>query len=149
MGEEIKAKKSSLIHKTWKRCRSFGSISGSKNVSATPTSFPRSWPCSPVSLEESIHKMNVRIVREGCFSVYVGPDRQRFVVKTTCINHPLFQMLLEEAEMEYGYNYDGPLVLPCAVDVFYSVLSKMEGDEILQGCTFVKGYGSYRLVSTS
>lgn len=57
--------------------------------------------------------MKARTVPEGYFSVYVGPDRQRFVVKTTRINHPLFKVLLEEAEKEYGYNCDGPLVLPC------------------------------------
>ena len=29
---------------------------------------------------------------EGCFSVYVGPERERFVVHTECVNHQLFQM---------------------------------------------------------
>ncbi|KAL5706952.1 hypothetical protein ACHQM5_025057 [Ranunculus cassubicifolius] len=150
MGQKLKGKKNSLIHKTWERCRSLGNNSGShKIISATPTSSPRSWPCSPVSLEESTRKNKGRTVPDGCFSVYVGADKQRFIVKTARINHPLFKMLLEEAEMEYGYNCDGPLVLPCDVNVFYDVLSEMEGDEIRQGCTFAKGYGSYRLVGTS
>ncbi|KAM7269492.1 hypothetical protein ACFE04_024989 [Oxalis oulophora] len=62
----------------------------------------------------------------GCFSVYVGQDKQRFVIKTEYINHPLFRILLEEAESEYGFISDGPLVLPCKVDLFYKVLFAME-----------------------
>ncbi|KAL5706953.1 hypothetical protein ACHQM5_025058 [Ranunculus cassubicifolius] len=147
MGLKFKGKKTSLIHKTWERCRSFGSSSsGSKKFSATPKSLPRSWPCSPVSLEESTHRMKGKAVPEGYFSIYVGTHRQRFVVKTAYINHSLFKKLLEEAELEYGYNCDGPLVLPCDVEDFYNVLSEMEGDEIHQGCTLAKGYGSYHLV---
>ncbi|KAL5724411.1 hypothetical protein ACHQM5_007678 [Ranunculus cassubicifolius] len=132
--------KSGFIHKTWERCRSFGN----KKFE------PNAWVDSP---EEDRHssRRKSQVVPEGCFSVYVGPEKQRFVIKTSCINHPLFKMLLEEAEVEYGYNSGGPLVLPCGVDVFYKVLSEMEGDEIGRhhGCSFVKGYGSYHLVSPS
>ncbi|KAL4295089.1 hypothetical protein AHAS_Ahas18G0293200 [Arachis hypogaea] len=49
----------------------------------------------------------------GCFSVYVGPEKQRFIVKIKHANHPLFMMLLEEAELEYGFQFDGPILLPC------------------------------------
>lgn len=33
----------------------------------------------------------------GFFAVYVGEDRQRFVVPTGFLSHPLFKMLLEKA----------------------------------------------------
>ncbi|KAL6494960.1 hypothetical protein OROGR_030879 [Orobanche gracilis] len=65
----------------------------------------------------------------GCFSVYVGPERQRFVIKTEYANHPLFKMLLEESEMEYGFVNEGPLLLPCEVDIFYKVLAEMDGGD--------------------
>lgn len=44
--------------------------------------------------------------------------------------HPLFKMLLEDAEMEYGYCSEGPILLPCDVDLFYKVLAEMDSKEI-------------------
>jgi hypothetical protein len=44
------------------------------------------------------------VAPEGCFPVYVGPKKQKFVIKIEYANHSLFQMLLEEAESEYGYD---------------------------------------------
>ncbi|XP_072969268.1 auxin-induced protein 15A-like [Typha angustifolia] len=87
---------------------------------------------------------------EGCFSVYVGPGRDRFVVRTECLNHPLFRMLLDEAETEYGYTTDGPLELPCDVEFFQRVLSEMEQEEDVKGspmCGFAKPGSGYRLLS--
>ncbi|KAK7350719.1 hypothetical protein VNO77_09620 [Canavalia gladiata] len=63
----------------------------------------------------------------GCFSVCVGPEGERFVVKTEYVNHPLFQMLLEDAEQEFGLKIDGPIRLPCNVDLFCKVLAEMDG----------------------
>ncbi|KAK7316838.1 hypothetical protein RJT34_00590 [Clitoria ternatea] len=68
-------------------------------------------------------------VPNGCFSVHVGPLRERFVVKTEHANHPLFKALLEEAEQEYGFETDGPIWLPCNVELFYKVLAEMDGEE--------------------
>ncbi|KAH6819469.1 SAUR-like auxin-responsive protein family [Perilla frutescens var. frutescens] len=65
----------------------------------------------------------------GCFPVYVGPEKQRFVMKAEFANHPLFKMLLEDAELEYGFSSDGPLLLPCHVDLFCKVLAEMECDD--------------------
>ncbi|GFP91611.1 auxin-induced protein x10a [Phtheirospermum japonicum] len=77
----------------------------------------------------------------GCFSVYVGPEKQRFVIKTEFANHPLFRMLLEDAELEYGFENGGPLLLPCDVDLFYKVLAEMDdGDQFERG-TRGLGYG--------
>ncbi|CAO1942876.1 unnamed protein product [Urochloa humidicola] len=65
----------------------------------------------------------------GCFSVYVGAERERFVVRADCANHPLFRRLLDDAEREYGYAAQGPLALPgCDVDAFLDVLWQMEND---------------------
>ncbi|KAM0857214.1 hypothetical protein ACQ4PT_048614 [Festuca glaucescens] len=65
---------------------------------------------------------------EGCFSVYVGAGRQRFVVHTECLNHPLFRTLLEEAE-EFGYVAAGPLELPCDAEAFARVLEQIEEEK--------------------
>lgn len=70
-----------------------------------------------------------QIAPSGCFSVFVGPQKERFVVKTEFVNHPLFKMLLDEAEMEYGFQSDGPIWLPCNVDLFYKVLAQMKMDK--------------------
>ncbi|XP_057767551.1 auxin-responsive protein SAUR71-like [Salvia miltiorrhiza] len=76
-----------------------------------------------------------RAAAAGCFSVYVGPERQRFVIKTGFVNHPLFKMLLEDAELEYGFSSDGPLLLPCHVDLFCELLAEMEcAAHDLDGC---------------
>ncbi|KAF7059764.1 hypothetical protein CFC21_066628 [Triticum aestivum] len=66
---------------------------------------------------------------EGCFSVYVGADRQRYVVRTECLSHPLFQALLEEAEEAFGYADAGPLELPCNTEAFAKVLEKIEEEK--------------------
>ncbi|KAA0055348.1 hypothetical protein IC582_029603 [Cucumis melo] len=72
-------------------------------------------------------KYKTPVAPDGCFAVYVGAERQRFVVRTEFANHPLFQMLLEDAEVEYGYNSQGPILLPCEVGMFYNVLAEMDG----------------------
>lgn len=81
-----------------------------------------------------------KVAPEGFFPVYVGPEKQWFAVKTNYANHPLFKMLLEDAEIEYGYNTPGPILLPCDVDLFYKVVAEMEVEEMEpHGCGFVFG----------
>ncbi|XP_066365169.1 auxin-responsive protein SAUR65-like [Miscanthus floridulus] len=70
----------------------------------------------------------------GCFPVYVGPERVRFVVRAEYASHTLFRRLLDDAEREYGHAARGPLALPCDVDAFLDVPWHMEhgdggGDE--------------------
>lgn len=101
--------------------------------------------------EKEDRKRGRRVAPEGCFSVYVGPKKQRFVIRTQCLNHPLFKALLEEAESEYGYNSEGPLELPCEVDIFIKVLIEMDdSDDIIPSrCSFGRSYSSYHLLTTS
>ncbi|XP_076923542.1 auxin-responsive protein SAUR15-like [Bidens hawaiensis] len=87
---------------------------------------------------------NKKVAPEGCFPVYVGPERQRFAVKMMYANHPLFQILLEDAEIKYGYNTPGPILLPCEVDLFYKVVGEIEAKETEpHGCGF--GYRLFRM----
>lgn len=149
--------KGNLIIKTWERCISFGRGSkGTSRLERSLTPKSKSCPHIKVSLEDDHdqkHSRKSRVAPEGCFSVYVGPQKQRFVIKTEYANHPLFKILLEEAESEYGYNPEGPLTLPCNVDIFYKVLMAMEDtgidNKIHRGCSFAKNYGSYHLLSPS
>ncbi|KAJ4728834.1 Auxin-responsive protein [Melia azedarach] len=143
--------KKSLISRTWERCMSLGS--GRSSFSGMMTKS-KSWHCSSKTTSpERSDKGNkkCRVAPEGCFSVYVGPQKQRFVIKTEFANHPLFKMLLEDAESEYGYEIQGPITLPCEVDLFYNVLAEIESnngdDQIDPGCSFAKGYSPLILCS--
>jgi SAUR family protein len=73
-----------------------------------------------------------RLPPAGCFSVLVGPEKERFAVRAERANHPLFRALLDEAEAEYGFPRHataGPLVLPCGAEEFRRVMSEVERDE--------------------
>ncbi|PWZ14824.1 Auxin-responsive protein SAUR71 [Zea mays] len=86
---------------------------------------------------------------EGCFTVCVGAGRQRFVVRTECVNHPLFRALLEEAEEAFGYAATGPLALPCDADAFVRVLEQIEDAgraAAVARCGLVRGHSAYRLL---
>ncbi|KAE8657151.1 FBD-associated F-box protein [Hibiscus syriacus] len=136
----VKRKWKNMVMKVWDRfC----------NTSRSPTS-PNS------------HRAE-NVAPEGCFFVYVGPQRRRFVIKAEIANHPSFQMLLEDAELEYGFSNEGPLLLPCDVDLFNRVLAEIdngEDREMTPICSFAysrparrptmnKGHGSYKLLTPS
>ncbi|KAF8018387.1 hypothetical protein BT93_H3314 [Corymbia citriodora subsp. variegata] len=168
MDETRRKPKRGLIFKTWERCKTLGRA-GKSSSKARPTHGPslakksKSWSGSWPSLLKEVDvpaprrgssvKQRRPAVPEGCFSVYVGPEKQRFVVRTECANHPLFQMLLEEAESEFGYSSGGPIELPCNVDLFYRVLIEMDcdgdGDGSGRGRRLGCGYGvtAYQLLS--
>ncbi|GKC71433.1 small auxin-up RNA [Tanacetum coccineum] len=114
--ESVKDKKNFLV-KTWKRCRSFSHSHSTKGgVSGLPKS--KSW---------SGNEMNKKHMSPvGFFPVYVGPEKQRFTIKTKYASHPLFLLLLEDAESEYGTHSDGLILLPCDVAMFYRVLAEMK-----------------------
>ncbi|XP_027349999.1 uncharacterized protein LOC113861397 [Abrus precatorius] len=137
-------KKGGLITRTWERCKSMSIGRGRKAIAdsltlRTTTIRSKSWPNA---------KDSASVAPQGCFSVYVGPQMQRFVIKTEYANHPLFKMLLEEAESEYGYNSQGPLALPCDVHIFYKVLMEMDCQQTPQGCAFLKrSSSSYHLLT--
>ncbi|KAM5571598.1 auxin-responsive protein SAUR71-like [Rosa sericea] len=94
-----------LIIKAWKRCSLTNQSSSKRKKSKDRVLAP-----------------------DGCFSVYVGPEKQRFVVKVEFANHPLFKVLLEDAAWEYGYSSGGPIMLPCDVELFYNILAEMENN---------------------
>ncbi|XVF49570.1 hypothetical protein PTKIN_Ptkin04bG0023000 [Pterospermum kingtungense] len=139
--EALKTKpKKNVLGRAWERCRSLGTGTNKSSSSSATSSCDafkksKSWHCTPTSslsstLEDDHKgKKKRQVAPEGCFSVYVGPQRQRFVIKTEFANHPLFKMLLEDAELEYGFTSEGPLLLPCDVDLFYKVLAEIDSGE--------------------
>ncbi|KAK4265080.1 hypothetical protein QN277_026179 [Acacia crassicarpa] len=155
--------KKGLIIKTWELCKSIGrrGVKNKRNKAIESAGLiirSKSWPNLDLKvLEEKprTKKKSGEVAPEGCFSVYVGRQRKRFVIKTEFANHPLFKILLEEAESEYGYNSQGPLILPCDVHVFLKVLMEMdqetehEDQEIRQVCAFMKRSASYHLLTPS
>ncbi|KAJ9549171.1 hypothetical protein OSB04_021714 [Centaurea solstitialis] len=62
----------------------------------------------------------------GCIALYVGEERRRFVVQTAHLSHPLFQILLEKAAEEFGFDQKDRLVVPCSVDAFLEVVSSVK-----------------------
>ncbi|CAL1355096.1 unnamed protein product [Linum trigynum] len=104
-------KKRNLIVQTWARCKSLGKAAGGS---------------AETEAKRQRRRKKGQVAPEGCFTVYVGEEKQRFVVKTEYANHPMFRVLLEEAESEFGYNPEGPLLLPCDVACFWKVLVAMD-----------------------
>ncbi|KAL7191669.1 hypothetical protein ACSBR2_023704 [Camellia fascicularis] len=143
-------KKKSLFVTTWERCRSICGVRENRKSPPKPSSiFSRSnsWHYTTKSSKDDDDKPNTKnhqvIAPQGCFPVYVGPERQRFVVRIQYANHPLFKMLLEDAEMEYGFNSEGPLLLPCEVDHFYKVLAEMKESKEIEQPSCGVACGSY------
>ncbi|KAL1566141.1 indole-3-acetic acid-induced protein ARG7-like [Salvia divinorum] len=62
----------------------------------------------------------------GTFVVYVGGERQRFVVPTSHLTHPLMRILLEKAHSEFGFDQRNGLVVPCSVNAFREVINAVE-----------------------
>ncbi|KAJ9132777.1 hypothetical protein P3X46_033614 [Hevea brasiliensis] len=61
-------------------------------------------------------------VPSGHVAVCVGDRCKRFIVRATYLNHPIFKMLLVQAEEEYGFKNIGPLTIPCDESVFEEIL---------------------------
>ncbi|KAL1209352.1 Auxin-responsive protein SAUR50 [Cardamine amara subsp. amara] len=57
-------------------------------------------------------------VPSGHVAVCVGSGCRRFVVRASYLNHPVLSNLLIQAEEEYGFVNQGPLVIPCEESVF-------------------------------
>ncbi|KAI3463600.1 hypothetical protein Pfo_020263 [Paulownia fortunei] len=142
--ENGEKKKNSML----KKLERYLSINRRAKSSTRTTSIftkSRSWHSSTGKASKRDNKANEKhqAAPNGCFSVYVGPEKQRFVIKTEFANHPLFKMLLEDAELEYGFNSEGPLLLPCEVDLFCQVLAEMDSGQDFDQYPCGFGYGCY------
>ncbi|XP_027344745.1 auxin-responsive protein SAUR50-like [Abrus precatorius] len=73
------------------------------------------------------------IVPKGFLAVCVGKELKRFIIPTHYLTHQAFQMLLQQAEEEFGFQQEGVLKIPCQVSVFQKILNVLEDkNEALQ-----------------
>ncbi|KAL6524920.1 hypothetical protein OROMI_030513 [Orobanche minor] len=74
----------------------------------------------------------------GRFVVY-SMDNKRFLVPLRYLNHPIFRVLLEMTEEEYGLTADGPLQIPCEKELIESILCLMRRspNEEVKNASFV------------
>ncbi|KAH9307642.1 hypothetical protein KI387_035553 [Taxus chinensis] len=68
-------------------------------------------------------------VPAGHLAVYVGKQCTRFVIRATYLNRPVFRTLLEAAEEEFGYDYEGGLAIPCDELLFQHILGLFSGND--------------------
>ncbi|XP_071741077.1 auxin-induced protein X15-like [Rutidosis leptorrhynchoides] len=68
---------------------------------------------------------NTTTTPRGFMAVYVGDERQRFVVPTSSLSHPLFKILLAKASEEFGYEQKNGLAVPCSVAAFQEIVTVM------------------------
>ncbi|KAG7027194.1 Auxin-responsive protein SAUR50, partial [Cucurbita argyrosperma subsp. argyrosperma] len=78
------------------------------------------------SKDHDSHSPSPTSTPTGSFAVYVGDERQRFVVPTSFLSHPLFRMLLDKAYREFGFEQRNALVVPCSVSAFQEIVSAVE-----------------------
>ncbi|XP_030446332.1 protein SMALL AUXIN UP-REGULATED RNA 51-like [Syzygium oleosum] len=64
-------------------------------------------------------------VPKGHFVVYVGENRTRYIVPISFLTRPEFQILLQQAEEEFGFDHDMGLTIPCEEVVFQSLTSTL------------------------
>uniref|UniRef100_A0A803PI19 Uncharacterized protein n=1 Tax=Cannabis sativa TaxID=3483 RepID=A0A803PI19_CANSA len=107
----VKVKKGSLINKTWERCKSLGRRGRDKSPAAATGRIM-------TKKSKSCPRLNL-----------ITPVTESPEAEGEYANHRLFKLLLEEAESEFGYDNQGPIMLPCNVDVFYRVLMEMDDDD--------------------
>ncbi|KAG5141440.1 hypothetical protein JHK82_017135 [Glycine max] len=69
------------------------------------------------------------IVPKGFLAVCVGKELKRFIIPTDYLRHQAFEMLLQEAEEEFGFQQEGVLKIPCQVSVFEKILKAVEDNK--------------------
>ncbi|KAG0579070.1 hypothetical protein M758_4G071500 [Ceratodon purpureus] len=87
------------------------------------------WDCD---CEEECFSSPPQDVPAGCFPVYVGEERRRFVIPTSYLANSTFQALLAKSEEEYGLRCEGGLRIACPPDAFEHLLWSLQGDPALE-----------------
>ncbi|GAA0168623.1 hypothetical protein Leryth_010656 [Lithospermum erythrorhizon] len=78
-------------------------------------------------LSKMIEKWRIRRKNQGHFVVYTK-EGKRHTLPLKYLNHPIFRVLLEMAEEEYGLTVDGPLRVPCDKHFFDYIISIIAKD---------------------
>ncbi|KAI3872126.1 hypothetical protein MKX03_033187 [Papaver bracteatum] len=104
LGKTQKFPQRAVLSKILKRCSSLGKKQGYNNdeEQRLPVDVPK-----------------------GHFAVYVGEKRSRFIVPISFLTHPEFQILLQRAEEEFGFDHNMGLTIPCEEVIFRSLTSML------------------------
>ncbi|EYU43484.1 hypothetical protein MIMGU_mgv1a022296mg [Erythranthe guttata] len=86
----------------------------------------KGWVAVQVGLGEKIKEKN-----QDCTCT----EFTRFVIPISYLYNPLFQRLLDKAREVYGYHAPGPLALPCSIDDFLHIKTRIENVEGLRVCS--------------
>lgn len=84
--------------------------------------------------EDTCHSPDPPVdVPRGYLAVYVVPELRRFIIPTSYLSDPLFKLLLQKAEEEFGFDHSGGLTIPCEIETFKYLLQCMENNRKDQG----------------
>lgn len=72
------------------------------------------------------NNIDAAAVPKGCLAVSVGEEEKRFVIPMDYLAHQSFQVLLREAEEEFGFQQQGILKIPCQVSLFENILKTIQ-----------------------
>ncbi|KAI4337449.1 hypothetical protein L6164_015864 [Bauhinia variegata] len=133
------------ILKKWRRAASSSNTSNSSSSSSSSKSIKFLKRTLSLSDREG---GSSNVVPKGYLAVCVGEELKRFIIPTDYLGHQAFQILLREAEEEFGFQQTGVLRIPCEVSVFESILKMVERKDksSIQECRVsveeIAGYGS-------
>ncbi|QCE00197.1 auxin-responsive protein SAUR50-like [Vigna unguiculata] len=115
------------ILKKWRRLANSSKTTATTNVptSITTTSKSMKFLKRTLSLSER-EGGSSNVVPKGYLAVCVGEELKRFTIPTEYLGHQAFQILLREAEEEFGFQQTGVLRIPCEVAAFQSILKMVE-----------------------
>lgn len=65
-------------------------------------------------------------IPKGSLAVCVGEEMKRFIIPMAYLGCQAFDILLKEAEEEFGFQQEGVLRIPCEVSVFEEILKLLE-----------------------
>ncbi|XP_020205570.1 auxin-responsive protein SAUR71 [Cajanus cajan] len=116
------------ILKKWRRIANSSKTTTTGTASSTTTSKSMKFLKRTLSLSEREGGSN-NVVPKGYLAVCVGEEMKRFTIPTEYLGHQAFEILLREAEEEFGFQQTGVLRIPCEVAVFESILKMVEGKE--------------------
>ncbi|RRT81940.1 hypothetical protein B296_00012533 [Ensete ventricosum] len=74
------------------------------------------------NIKDSLLDDEAAAVPKGCMAVYVGAEMRRFVIPTSYLRLPLFQVLMESTADEFGFDQVGGLRIPCDEEDFTELL---------------------------
>ncbi|XP_045811232.1 auxin-responsive protein SAUR72 [Trifolium pratense] len=117
------------ILKKWRRIANSSKTTTSTTTNNITNSKSMKFLKRTLSLSEregTITSSNNGSVPKGYLAVCVGEELKRFIIPTEYLGHQAFQILLREAEEEFGFQQTGVLRIPCEVSVFESILKMVE-----------------------